>query len=435
LGDIIVSGIPMQYDSAGKKSHFESAGMFQITGKQNGQPVYIQPDKQLSVELASQNNTNHFNQYYLDTVKKGWQYIKHDEPFGTSIKVNNSATSTEKTLAKSPENAKTLALKAQVESVIPRRMDSVKTVYVKKVEKLPNPTEPLKPVKYNKAKPTFVIEGNHEEFPELSAFDNVIFEVGPENKNYSPELHEITWSDLKISQGPSKGKNYLLTLTYRQRKEQLIVYPVLRDGDFTNAQRIYETKLAQYETKKQNRLDEEKRLMAEMEAKQAALLAQQRKQEEELKKERALLLAKYNLKEQQELAQNFGNMSNQTRVTRIFRVANFGVYNSDCARPAPVGPEITPVFVHNGRPVLPHAVYIVCHAYNMVISLDPTNGYRFNYAPGSPYSICVFDKNSFFLCNKTAFDASVSSSRHEFPVEPLSKAADNMVDFKKALEI
>ena len=49
--DIIASGIPMSYDSAGVKSTLESAGMIDIRGYQNGEPIFINPKKQITIEL------------------------------------------------------------------------------------------------------------------------------------------------------------------------------------------------------------------------------------------------------------------------------------------------------------------------------------------------------------------------------------------------
>ncbi|HRD40305.1 MAG TPA: hypothetical protein PLC65_16880, partial [Bacteroidia bacterium] len=46
--DIIASGIPMTYDSAGTKYHFESAGMFDIKASQNGEQVFLKHGKQIT---------------------------------------------------------------------------------------------------------------------------------------------------------------------------------------------------------------------------------------------------------------------------------------------------------------------------------------------------------------------------------------------------
>ncbi|OJJ23868.1 hypothetical protein BKI52_05830 [marine bacterium AO1-C] len=64
--DIIASGIPMHYDSAGTRYHFESGGMFEIRGNQNGEPVYLANNKAIDVNVVSYNKDKNFNHYYLD---------------------------------------------------------------------------------------------------------------------------------------------------------------------------------------------------------------------------------------------------------------------------------------------------------------------------------------------------------------------------------
>ena len=49
--DIMLSGIPMNYDSAGVTYQFESAGMFDITATQDGKPVTLKPNKVLTVNI------------------------------------------------------------------------------------------------------------------------------------------------------------------------------------------------------------------------------------------------------------------------------------------------------------------------------------------------------------------------------------------------
>lgn len=73
--DIIASGIPMVYDSAGIKIQFESAGMFEINAKQGDKQVYIANGKNLQVSMASFKAGNNFNFYALDTLEKNWENI------------------------------------------------------------------------------------------------------------------------------------------------------------------------------------------------------------------------------------------------------------------------------------------------------------------------------------------------------------------------
>ncbi|EAY30132.1 WD40 repeat domain-containing protein [Microscilla marina] len=64
--DIIASGLPMHYDSAGVRHHFESGGMFELRGSQNGRPVFIADNKNVEVNLISYNPDKRFNHYFLD---------------------------------------------------------------------------------------------------------------------------------------------------------------------------------------------------------------------------------------------------------------------------------------------------------------------------------------------------------------------------------
>jgi hypothetical protein len=433
MGDIVVSGIPMTYDSAGTTYNFESAGMFNIKGSQNGEPVFIKPDKVLDVELASSTKDDLFNQYYLDTLKKNWQCLKRDRAL-MPAKTNSKAVVIAHPQITDP---KLEILKREIEHIIPKKIDSVKVVYATKAERLPKAKEPVKPVKLTPGKATFKLEGSNNDFPELAAFDNVIFEVGPENRNYSKELHDITWSDIKISQGPVKGKNYLLNLSYRNRFEKLIVYPVLSGDDYEKAEKIYEQKLENYQDLVTKRTADEKRLMAEMQAKQAAYLAEQKKKQEDYDKEKEKLLAKYNAVEQNELSSNFNSMSLQTKATRLFSISQFGIFNSDCPHVQPREASIIPTFAtHDKEKIIsPDYIYLVDHTSKVVYSLDKLNGFKISYDPKNTYSICIFNKNKMYLCNKMVFKQTTEMESQKFIVKPLPDSADNLADFKKAIEI
>lgn len=74
LGDILASGIPMKYDSAGVQNDLESGGMFTIKGTHNGEPVEIAPDKSVEVNLASLQDTPCYNFYELDEQTGDWEY-------------------------------------------------------------------------------------------------------------------------------------------------------------------------------------------------------------------------------------------------------------------------------------------------------------------------------------------------------------------------
>ncbi|MCX6311576.1 MAG: hypothetical protein NT084_08045 [Bacteroidetes bacterium] len=71
--DILVSGIPMVYDSAGQKGDFQSAGMFELNASVNGQEVFLAPNKKVDLEFAVVDSASSYNFYRLDE-KEGWVY-------------------------------------------------------------------------------------------------------------------------------------------------------------------------------------------------------------------------------------------------------------------------------------------------------------------------------------------------------------------------
>jgi hypothetical protein len=430
LGDIVLSGIPMNYDSAGSSFNLESAGMFDIRGSQNGEPVFIKKENPVKIELASSNPDDRFNQYFLDTVKQNWQYLKRDN-LHKNVSATNHQASDRKLRTQTIQH-----LEYKAEKVIPRQADSVRVFYQKQVSALHKPLAPHKPAKATQGRPNFVLEGTYEHFPELSAFSNVLFEVGPENRNYSKELHEITWSDIKITQGPVKGRNYILHLSYRDRKEKLIVYPVLNGADLEKAQEQYEKKLVLYNELADKKAAEEKRLMAEMEAKQSAYLANQQKIRVEIAKERARLKEERIALANSELDNKFNSLNTQNKSVRLFEVTRFGIYNSDCPHTSPGGEVLNPIFVlhNNGQPLLADQVYLVDHIKKTVYMFRGAEQQQMRATENGQYSICVFRSQKLFICDKKSFASTRGSGGNKFKVAEMEDDV-SIVEFKRALEL
>jgi hypothetical protein len=435
LGDIVLSGIPMKYDSAGRPFNLESAGMFDIKGTQNGEPVFIKKDKPLKVELASTVKDDRFNQYYLDTVKGNWTYLKRDD-----LPKRKAASAVSKEdldiQTNSLSSKKIQDLEYTSEKVIPRKVDSLKVSYTQRIAKLPVASKPFPPAKATQGRATFKLDGSYDEFPELAAFDNVVFEVGPENRNYTRDMHEITWSDVKISQGPVKGKNYILTLIYRQRTEKLIVYPVLSGSDFEEASEDYSDRLEKYNDLTEKRAANEKRLLAEMEKKQQIYLAEQSKLREEAAKERLRLQEESRTVATAQLAGNFKNLSNQAKTSRLFDIGRFGIYNSDCPHSRPSGEPLNPVFVTSEKavPVSAEIIYLIDHSKKTVYQFSGAEQQNIRIAGGNQYSVCLFRNQALFICDRKSFSESLSNNNKKFIVKKLDDEA-GLVDFKKALEI
>ncbi|MBI3521037.1 MAG: hypothetical protein HY062_16985, partial [Bacteroidetes bacterium] len=430
--DIIASGIPMTYDSAGVQSHFESAGMIDIKGYQNGEPVFIKPEKQITVEFQSEHTTDKYNMYELDTVVKNWTYLGRDNSLKNKSKFDKQSSkdvSMEDLDFDGQEKSdKLISIKKQIDA-IPPKIETEKVAYTKKVNQLPKASEPVKPNKAIAGRPQFELDVNYKEFPELEAFKNAVFEVGAENKNYNSKLADITWSSAEVSEGPQKGKNYLLTLKLRERVEKLIVYPALTGADYDKALKSYESKFSDYKNLVAKREADEKKLREEFEAKQAVYLAEQKKLNEEYIREKIRWQREQQAKQMSSITQD---ITAQSIVIRVFNISNFGIFNSDCPNSLPQGASINPQYVNNESTIIPSSVYLVCHNKNLVYNL-PYGTLKFN--PRDSYSLCLISNGKMFLCSKESFASIAASKQNKIPLTELSNDVNDALDLKKAIGI
>lgn len=98
LTDIVLSGIPMKYDSAGVEHDFVSGGMFTIDATHQGENVDLAEGKTATVNLASYNDTECFNFYQLDEKSGDWTYdttkvatpLKQEAPKKAVVNDNSS---------------------------------------------------------------------------------------------------------------------------------------------------------------------------------------------------------------------------------------------------------------------------------------------------------------------------------------------------------
>jgi hypothetical protein len=256
-----------------------------------------------------------------------------------------------------------------------------------------------------------------------------VFEVGDENKNYRKELHNITWNSATISEGPQKGRNYILTLKTRQVEEKLVVYPVLTGENYNKALKDYEKKFSDYNALLAKREAEEKRLKEEMIAKQKAYQEEQKKLEAEELRERIRIQKEMEAK----LTTQFRTASLQQNVVRIFQVSNFGIYNSDCPNSLPEGPTIHASFASTDNSKLrPDNMYLIEHGRNQIFSLQSS---KFSCSPNRDYSICIIANGQLFLCSKEDFKSTLVQKQKTFVMKPLPDHVSDVAGLRKALEI
>ena len=153
-----------------------------------------------------------------------------------------------------------------------------------------------------------------------------------------------------------------------------VVYPVYEGKSYDDAVKLYKNKFDEYQSKLKERLDLEKKLQLEYEAKVKKLKEeakeQQKKWEEQNKK----------WKEQQEAM--LLTMQSEEKVLRVFQINNFGIWNCDCPQMLPQGNTIAAKFCDdNGAIIDLNHVYLVEKNRNAIFTRYYFDFNHFQYNP------------------------------------------------------
>jgi hypothetical protein len=328
--DFFVSGIPMSYDSAGTEYHFESAGMLEILAYHDGEPVFINPDKRIVVEMASQQQEDKYNIYRFDSLAGNWKFVYKDKASG-----------------KEPADL----------PVAP---------FASVLKKMPVTAALMKPEKQSElVKPALADNNNYQfdlaldlnEFPELSVYKNMKFEVKEGEKDFNKGYASVTWSDVSLEK--SNTGSYLMTLSYATDSHTFEVNPVFDKAAYAAAFSTY-----------------------------TSLLGERRKQDALLKKKNDSLYAftqsdRLNRNDLASggLARITAMLQKEEFVRRVFVISGFGIWNSDCPASLPKGEQFAATYVDStGKKLQFQALYLVERGRNAMFKMYSLARLYFNPA-------------------------------------------------------
>ncbi len=380
--DFFVSGIPMTYDSAGTKYQFESAGMMEMLGYQDGKPVNVDKNKSITVELASDYKGTEYNLYKLDTVKNNWSCLGKD-------KVESKSNVTEVTI-KSKKGIDKVENAPEYKNIEIKKAD-VKNEKEVQIAALPKVApEPKKPEQAKKDVYTFNLDVDGKEYPELALYKGVLFEVGNENKGFTKAMYDVTWDEATIKEGNRVGENYLLTLKKAAKKIDLVVYPVFEGKNFETAMKTFQDKFTKYNAVLEKRKGDEQRIEEEYQSKFAAL----KKQQEELE-----------LKWKQEMESQFKQMDTGEKVMRMFAFNSFGVYNCDNPKAYPKGVSCSANITNDkGVKLICYDVYLVDRAKNALFDFNKNPVTNFSFNPKSKNLLWTVDNGVLYWLKPDQFN-------------------------------
>ncbi|MHC1704266.1 MAG: hypothetical protein AB9846_10195 [Tenuifilaceae bacterium] len=73
--DIMLSGIPMDFNSMGEKRTLQTAGMFEIDAIQNNKKLRISDGKSIDVRFASKYPGSNYNFFFMNPAKGEWEWV------------------------------------------------------------------------------------------------------------------------------------------------------------------------------------------------------------------------------------------------------------------------------------------------------------------------------------------------------------------------
>ncbi len=354
--DFFLSGIPMQYDSAGVKYEFESGGMFEINAFRDGLPLKVNPVNPIQVRLASEDCTRNFNQYYLDTLARNWVYKGK-----TDI---TQAEDSSRNMVGWPDSTRT------IESTEKEWKDAQKKVVALEKHK------PFVPKRLDESKYNFNIAADPDEFPELALYKGLRFQVSDENKDFTSAMYKIVWEDVVIKEN-MPGVNYKVILKKGETEQTVIVFPVFNTQNYENAMKQFESKFKKYNELLTDRKTEEKRAYE-------VYLAQKERNDAQLAKNTVNLMT--------------------SNVLQTLTVDGFGFWNSDWPFILPKGALLMLLLAdEQGEPINNPKCYLVDKEMNAIFYYHTKTLKRFEFNPESDNVMWAVGEKGMYVFTREDF--------------------------------
>ena len=423
--DFILSGIPMTYDSAGTEYTFESAGMIEIYGYQNGKPVELADGKQIRIEMHPKDGSSRFNLYELDTSSGDWEYKGKTELISEDIDESTGAPAVTSQKLKDDLFSNMIKTKEAIE------VTKTELAIAKKKILQHKKTEPSKP-KFSKNKDRqFDLDVDPKEFPELKSYSSLTFEVDKNVRNFSADVYEIEWEDISLSE-KEKGKSYYLTLFKGSAKRTFSVFPIFEGADYKKAVVEFNSKFAAYEKELDKRISKEKKIKEKYEKQMKVYeteLALEKKRQADLEKDQAAYFA--------QVKQSQQNMIGISIVARAFEVTQLGTWNCDSPVSKPKGTKLNASFADNaGINLELHNVNLIEKNKNAVFIYDKSQFNNFKFNPKEENTIVAFTSNNDIAIIKPIYFKNMSKEKkHQFEMEIIDIKSMTVKNIKEKLNL
>jgi len=415
--DIFANGVPMNYDSAGQKYAFRTAGMFEIYALKDNKLVFMAPGKTIAFDFATVDTGNGYSLYRLNENTGKWDFktplqsnfTVKEEKFSAAYKMYS------KLLAVSFD---TTHFEDRYKDTLYARTKKIPYEYFNGKKKLLDTYFKLKKVyNYNKNKdikkmPNFYMEvDNYAPFKELNAYRGWVWVYsGPlTKKEFSKQyVTRKKWTDTRISYIPSENM-YNIELKSPHEFGSFDAFPV-RSNYTTETSKYEKTHLRldnrynkilkKIQVKFDKNIDKKK---AKVQKQNWDMICKNMSPEEKaMTKEEWLAYAKKRMIAEKD-SLNKAQYS-YANVTRSFEIDGFGIWNCDqmfrLKNPMELNAQFKDAF---DKTISPSTVNVIdgsskgILSYNMVpgakIAIDPTSETAL-FLIGTNGSVSIVDKES-----------------------------------------
>ncbi|MFT7604121.1 MAG: hypothetical protein ACI8VT_001695 [Saprospiraceae bacterium] len=448
--DFFVSGIPMEYDSAGTQYNLESAGMMEIYAEQDGKRLNIAPGKNINVEMVSEimvaandrANIPKFNVYSLDEEKRNWVYEGQDQMEILEEDITNLLRDGDKIEGEASEPI------AEYQNLLVKIQQGETTELATIEATIARPLQPVKPERENgndyvfnlkfadedivfssRSNPTQAeraLDQVQDEINQLHRqYENTLWQVSPQVTGFNQQMVEQTnWDDAKIER--LNNRDYKLTLINPDKTIEVIVNPVLSANDYNNAIADFDQQMAAFTQQLADR--------------ELQLAAQKQDLIRRLKKERAIAKKSYEEKLAYYQAQGNVNAAAELMITNKvmnrFTVSQFGIWNCDRPLP-PFIYNIKGAFVENkSKKQFKHnTAFLIDKNKNTVLRFYASENANVTYDSKSENMMWMITKeNKIAMCSPDRFKEIKQETRaHTFVMDLVDQTINSEEDLRKIL--
>lgn len=376
--DVLLSGIPMGYDSAGESHVLQTAGMMEIRASQNGSPVFIAQGKEIEVDMTSLKEDAGYNLYQFDESQNNWSYMRTSQAEQVPSSTEGFGPASDATLDAAMAEDRRLA-------------------------KQDIPAEPFEPKRLAPDAIPFDFDVDYSQFPALAPYQELTWQYAniEEKDCINPETSEWVfgevWSSATVQEHPRKKGIFYFTLRNAEKEAKILVTPVVEEENYEATMAVFAEIKRQQEERRQRILDARKRVQKQMAA-----------------------------------------AKRQARISRAFNINSFGIFNIDRIWNQPqvmvqadFGFDQFSVDISSSDI---EQVYLVMPNDNAVIPVPKYKWKQFRYAPSTSNMILAFlPGNEVAVFNNDDFVAQQPKGKFVFQMRQTNQTIDSPSDLRNLL--